>query len=304
MKVNVALLGHSGYVGSYFKEYIEVKFPYKFNLFLCDYRVLLENKLNFQKKFLKDIDLVINCAGYTGKPNVDACESKNNQLECWSGNVNIPFALGEICKKNSIDLIHISSGCIFNNEDLSSSKQFSESDVPNFSFHSPSHSYYSGTKVCGEMALGYRNKNGVWSNDDEKNIYIFRLRIPFTNSLKDERSILNKIKKYPKLLNFVNSMTYLEEFVYNILESYGNLDYGIYNLTNPNPISTKEIYEIMKEYNFCSEEKEFFDLNQFYENVKLDAPRSNCQLDTSKCSKYMSFSDTKEVLKQIIKKGE
>ncbi len=87
---------------------------------------------------------VINSAGYTGKPNVDACEQ--DKTECVRGNVILPGKLREACESLGIPLGHVSSGCIFTGtrEDGSG---FTEADAPNFSFRTDNCSFYSGTKA-------------------------------------------------------------------------------------------------------------------------------------------------------------
>ena len=55
---------------------------------------------------------IINCAGYIGKPNVDACES--NKSDTIMGNVVFPTNLANHCSTNDSTLVQISSGCIYN----------------------------------------------------------------------------------------------------------------------------------------------------------------------------------------------
>src|SRR6202044_2740324 len=56
-------------------------------------------------------EFVINAAGYTGKPNVDACET--NRAETLLGNALFPAALAHACSSLGIPFGHISSGCIY-----------------------------------------------------------------------------------------------------------------------------------------------------------------------------------------------
>ena len=71
----ILLLGANGYVAESFIEYFhENEIDYQ-ALSRADFDYTNFNNLYF---FLKNniaaIDTVINCAGYVGKPNVDACE--------------------------------------------------------------------------------------------------------------------------------------------------------------------------------------------------------------------------------------
>ena len=72
---------------------------------------------NHEQKWL------VNCVGYTGKPNVDACES--DKQTCWDLNVTFPTILADFCLQNNIKVINISSGCIYDG-----SKNYTEEDDP------------------------------------------------------------------------------------------------------------------------------------------------------------------------------
>ena len=57
---------------------------------------------------------LINCAGFTGKPNVDACESA--KYECLQGNAVLPGIIREVCEDLKIPWGHVSSGCVYSGE--------------------------------------------------------------------------------------------------------------------------------------------------------------------------------------------
>src|SRR3989338_9557175 len=59
-------------------------------------------------------DVVLNAAGVRGKPNVDWCET--NQEETILGNTKLPIIIAEACQEKNIYLLHIGSGCIFYGE--------------------------------------------------------------------------------------------------------------------------------------------------------------------------------------------
>ena len=56
--------------------------------------------------------VIINCAGFIGKPNVDACEDKLK--ETIDGNVILPHQLALSNMNRQQPFVHISSGCIYN----------------------------------------------------------------------------------------------------------------------------------------------------------------------------------------------
>ena len=106
----IYLLGGSGYVGSAYQALLTRKgVPFR-NLRRADVDytkrdVLRTALLNDRPKFL------INAAGYTGKPNVDACELHKH--ECLFGNAVLPGIVADACEDAGIPWGHVSSGCIY-----------------------------------------------------------------------------------------------------------------------------------------------------------------------------------------------
>jgi len=267
------LLGATGYVGSAFEEYFKTnQVPY------VTYGVRYGFDERSFVKFLlaNNITHVYNCAGFTGKPNVDSCELIENQVPALQANVLLPMQLLTICKKFAVKLIQISSGCIYNDTQcergLEPAHEFTENDVPNFSFHQPKHSWYSGTKALGEQLI---MGEGMYYPD----VLICRLRIPF-DSINNPRNYLNKVINYETLLNATNSFSQLEEFVAACVDLGNDNRTGIYNLTQPGYMTTKEIVDMLKVHKLVSD-KIYFKCIEHFERVAI-APRSNCVLDSSK----------------------
>lgn len=266
------LLGASGYVGSAFEQYFKsegipyvthgVRFGFDERGFV---KFLLANKIN----------RIYNCAGFTGKPNVDSCELIENKIPALQANSLLPLQLHNICTKYFIKLIQISSGCIYNDSQcekgLPPAKEFVETDTPNFSFFQPKHSWYSGTKALGEQLLV--------NNVEIYNTLICRLRIPF-NGENSNRNYINKVINYDNLLNATNSFSQLDEFVRACVDLSGSNRSGIFNLTQPGYMTTKEIVDMLKRYNLVSD-KTYFRCVEDFEKITT-APRSNCVLDSSK----------------------
>ena len=48
------------------------------------------------------IKWIINCVGFTGTPNVDACEEQKQT--CWDLNVTLPTILAQFCVKENIKI--------------------------------------------------------------------------------------------------------------------------------------------------------------------------------------------------------
>src|SRR5204862_1174075 len=63
--------------------------------------------------FLRDTkpEFLINAAGYTGKPNVDACEVA--RADTLNGNTLLPHTISQACEIANVTWGHVSSGCIY-----------------------------------------------------------------------------------------------------------------------------------------------------------------------------------------------
>ncbi len=263
----IGILGASGYVGQQFsKELVSQGTVFReYNRQRDDYYDL---KKLIEILHKDQITMLINCAGYTGKPNVDTCEY--NKDECYDANVELAKTVATACSLTDVRLLHVSSGCIYTGDN--DGKGFSEEDEPNF--HSSSEikgSFYSSTKTLGESVI-----KSSWGNS-----YIARLRIPFDGD-DSPRNYLTKLQKYEKLLEATNSISHRGDFVKACIHLFkSKSDFGIYNVVNTNPVTTSEVAELLKSegllegYALLSEE-------EFYEEVKPKAPRSNCVLNNDK----------------------
>lgn len=240
---------------------------------------LMADLSNIENKDIK----IINCAGYIGKPNVDACELA--KADCIEGNVLFPAMLSELCKQKGYQLTQISSGCIYGGYE----KDFTEKDAPNFDFQNGS--FYSGTKALAEKVVTKNNPDS----------YIFRLRIPF-DEIASPRNYLTKLLTYDNLLDAKNSLSHRADFAkYTIELIEQKVPYGIYNITNKGSATTKEVVDLMKKHLKLDKEFQFFtNLEKFMSEVT--APRSNCVLDTSKIEQYIKIRTAEEALEDALSK--
>ena len=148
----IFLLGGSGYVGSAYQALLTRKgLPFR-NVRRADFdytdRTALTELLRREKPAF-----LINAAGYTGKPNVDACEL--HKSECLMGNGVLPGIIANACTAAGVPWGHVSSGCIYTGARPDGSG-FTELDPPNFTFRTNNCSFYSGTKALGEEVLAGR----------------------------------------------------------------------------------------------------------------------------------------------------
>lgn len=282
----ILLLGGSGYVGTAFRNFLEThNITYRsISRRDTDYY----NKVNLQR-ILEELkpQIVINAAGYTGKPNVDACEI--HKSDCIQGNVLLPSLLAEACTKLNIVLGHVSSGCIYTGN-TPNGRGFTESCTPNFCFRTNNCSFYSGCKALGEECLANCPR-----------AYIWRLRIPF-NNVDSPRNYLSKILTYNRLLNARNSVSHLNEFVRACVQSYQlQIPFGTYNITNPGSVTTEEVVHLVskilkpnKTFIFFKDEMEFM-------STAATTPRSNCVLDSSKIQGFgIKLTDTLSIVEECL----
>ena len=243
------------------------------------------------KEFLrsKKPRFLINAAGYTGKPNVDACELA--KADCLDGNAVLPGTIRQVCEELKITWGHVSSGCIFSGR-RPDGGGWTEDDDPNFSFRSPPCSFYSGSKALGEEVL-----------EGAENCYIWRLRIPF-NQESNPRNYLQKLLNYDSLLEAENSVSHLDEFVQKCVECLEKeVEPDIYNMTNSDSITTRQVTDWMVEEGVTDKEFKFFENeNHFMENA-AGTPRSNCVLDTSKAQKAsIGMRPVEEAIRDSLRK--
>jgi len=292
----VVLLGGAGYVGSEFARHLAgrgLKFvaPTRAEVNYTDFTVLREFLAKTRPEFL------INSAGYTGKPNVDACEV--NKADTLQGNTLFPAAVAHACASLNIPFGHVSSGCIYSGAKVASEGQarverdltrpelqkllrknpgsfhgFIESDEPNFTFRQPPCSFYSGTKALAEEAL-----RGVGQH------YIWRLRIPF-DRFDSPRNYLSKLRNYAKVYDNVNSLSHRADFVAACVDLWQKrAAFGVYNVTNPGFVTSRQVVEMMQRIPALARPFEFWNDDAEFYRVAAKTPRSNCIMDVTKLLK-------------------
>ncbi len=263
----IYLLGGSGYVGQAYQALLNQKrIPFR-NLRRAE--IDYSNEAVLTAALERDRpEFLINAAGYTGKPNVDACEL--HKADCLFGNAVLPGIVAAACEQAGVPWGHVSSGCIFTGARPDGSG-FTEADAPNFTFRQNNCSFYSGTKALGEETLA-----------GKPNVYLWRLRIPF-NEIDNPRNYLTKLMRYSRLLEATNSISQLEEFVEATYACWEKrVPFGTYNVTNPGKVTTHEVVELIQASGVCRKEFSFFRSEDEFMHVAAKTPRSNCVMDSSK----------------------
>jgi len=289
----IVLLGESGYIGQAFAQALRERQE--------PFTALTRKELDYTRydlllKFVRETkpSFLINAAGYTGKPNVDACETA--QADTLAGNTLFPQTVAHACLVTSTPWGHVSSGCIYSGakvtidgktrieKDLSKPELkslamtnpiaihgYAETDDANFTFRHPPCSFYSGTKALAEEAIA-----GIGQS------YIWRLRIPF-DELDNPRNYLTKIQRYAKVYDNVNSISHRGDFVHACLELWERrAPFGPYNITNPGFVTTRQVVEMIKRILKPKRSFDFWQNDEEFYRVAAKTPRSNCVLDVSK----------------------
>ena len=254
----IVLIGH-GYVGKHIACELEAQG--------------LEYQWISHRDAIPSCDTIINAAGYTGSPNVDACEQYKQ--ETIDGNVIWPVQL-ELANPTT-PIVHISSGCVYGGYD----KVFNENDPPNFDFNNGS--FYSGSKALGQKLLEpFMHKS-----------FLLRIRMPF-GDYDDPKNFLTKMKKYDKLVSYDNSLSYMPDVArFAVLCATSPISRGIYNVCNPGFSNAREIVKMM------GITKEFYTEEEFKRAVI--APRSNCILSTDRISSVYTMQDIDTALTTAIR---
>jgi UDP-glucose 4,6-dehydratase len=272
----ILLLGASGYVGHAFawemhrRRYSFVPLT-RMALDYTNFDLLFDYVRKIKPEF------IINAAGYTGKPNVDACETTRE--EALFANTLLPQTVARVCLLTNTPWGHISSGGIYTGakivegggmrvvHDLNQPEirrlfeqsperlfGFTEWDEPNFCFRHAPCNFYSGTKALAEEAI-----RGIGQS------YVWRPGTPF-GERSEPRNFLWKLQHYPKVYDAIASLSHLDDFVRACLDLWEyRTPFGIYNMTNPGAVATRQVIEMVQQilrpvrrFEYWKDDKEFY----------------------------------------------
>lgn len=283
----ILLLGATGYVGTAFAQLLESRDEPFRGISRREFDYTDRDSLIGLLRGTK-ATFLINAAGYTGKPNVDACEL--HKAECLEGNAVLPGVIREACEATGTPWGHVSSGCIYTGA-RPDGRGFTEEDPPNFSFRTNNCSFYSGSKALGEECL-----------EGAEETYVWRLRIPF-NHEDSSRNYISKILRYQRLLEAENSISHLNEFVDACLNCWlKRVPYGTYNVTNTGSITTRRVTELINQHLLPDKQFDFFATEKEFMQLAAKTPRSNCIMDNSKLlAAGIEMSPVEEAVEQALK---
>jgi len=264
------LIFGNGYLGNQFNQYLKGS-------------VISSVYIKSEQDVLQEIakhqpDWIINCAGATGRPNIDWCE--NNKEKTFKSNVLMPLMIARACFEKKVKMLHLGSGCVYTGDNQG--KGFSEDHAPNFGG-----SFYSKTKALSEDML------------KDYNVLQLRLRMPIDNDLNSPRNFIRKILNYKKVINIENSMTIVDDLLKTAEYLMKKNKASIYNVVNPGPMSHKQILDLYKEFVDPKFKYTIISLDQLYEMTK--AKRSNCVLNSKKLEKEIKLPTLKDQITKIFK---
>lgn len=250
----ISLIGH-GYIGRAIAAELDAQHvPFRWH--------------HHADRWFPDGDAIINAAGYTGHPNVDACETERQA--CMLGNVAWPL----LCEARAqgLPVVHIGSGCIYEGG------EFDERDAPNFTG-----SFYALCKATAEQALKPLLRRS----------YILRIRIPF-GGRAHAKNYLTKLATYPRLVDVRNSISCVED-VARVAVHFARTEPrpGIYNVVNPGAVTARQVVAMMG-----LRKAWFATYDEFRASVR--APRSNCILNSDKLQQIYPLRHVCEALSDSI----
>jgi dTDP-4-dehydrorhamnose reductase len=201
---------------------------------------------------------VLNCAGRTGRPNVDALE--DDPSGTLRSNVLGPAVLVSACVANDVHFTHLSSGCLYTGE--KGGGGFTEEDAPNFDG-----SLYARSKAQAEVLLR------------EFDCLQLRIRLPLTGK-PHPRNLLTKLLGFESVVSVPNSVTILEDMWEPALALMAAEDTGVFNVVNP---GVERHDELLTQFQQLVDPSHAFDVITEAElQARLIAGRSNCLLSTDK----------------------
>jgi dTDP-4-dehydrorhamnose reductase len=310
----ILLLGSTGYIGQAFAAELQRRGKKFVTLSRAqtDY-----TRFDVLLKFLgeRKPEFVVNSAGYTGKPNVDACEL--DKAGTLVGNALLPQTIANACAAAGVPWGHVSSGCIFsgakiveersggsearrhldgkNGGGLPTAATRVEKNMTKPELHAlvekkspvvhgfteedtPNFTFRNPpcSFYSGTKALGEEAMIGIGQS------YIWRLRIPF-DEFDNKRNYLSKVQRYAKVYDNVNSISHRADFVKACLDTWElRAPFGIYNVTNPGYVTTRHVVEQIEKILKPARKFEFWKSDEEFYQVAAKTPRSNCVMDVSK----------------------
>jgi len=268
MNKKILIFG-KGYIGSKLQKHLNCSATGKA---IREYKDIQTEINRYQPK------IIINCIGYTGKNNVDDCEKDIDGT--MLSNTFVPILMAEAAVRNSIKLIHVSSGCIYN-YDYKKQLPIKEKLVPDFF-----ELLYSRTKIYADDVISHLS--GV------HDVLIVRIRIPLDN-VSNPKNVINKLLKYKTVIDVPNSVTYVPDLLLALEHLIKINANGIYNVVAKGGLRYPDLMDEYRKYNPRVK----------YSTISLKdlkVKRTNLILSTRKLEKSgFKVRGIKEIIKECVK---
>ena len=200
---------------------------------------------------------VVNCAGKTGRPNVDWCET--HQDETYRANVVGALVLAEQCRKRGVYLLHMGSGCIFYGPSPDPGG-WREDDVAN------PQAFYSRTKYAADLVLS-----------SLPGVAVARLRMPI-DGRPDARNLITKLAAYKDVIDVENSVTVVEDLIAVVRQLLARRAEGVFHVTNPGTLRHRDLLSLYRDLVDPSHRCSLIDERELVARGLATKARSNCVL--------------------------
>ncbi|MDO8583813.1 MAG: sugar phosphate nucleotidyltransferase, partial [bacterium] len=249
--------------------------------------VLSDARIDQKEAVLKAIDdhkpdVIVNAAGKTGKPNIDWCET--HQEETYRSNVIGPLVLAAAAAERGIHLIHLGSGCIFYGASPDP-RGWLEDDFAN------PESFYSRSKYAADLMLSRM-----------PNVAIARLRMPI-DAEPNQRNLIDKLAGYKQVINVENSATVVEDLISVIYQLAEKRATGIFHVVNPGTMRHHDLLALYQEYVDPTHACEWITNENLLARGLISRPRSNCILQSPRLAELgITMRPIQEALRDTMQK--
>jgi 3,5-epimerase/4-reductase len=203
-------------------------------------------------------EAVVNCAGKTGRPNVDWCQAHPH--ETYRSNVVGPLILAEECRKAGAYLLHMGSGCVFYGCSPHEDGAWREED------HANPVSYYSRTKYAADLSLSHLEGVGI-----------ARIRMP-VDDRPHPRNLVTKLAGYSHVVDVRNSVTVVEDLVHVVRRLVELRGRGIFHVVNPEVVCHSQILSMYRELVDSECRPTLIAEDDLVKKGLVAVRRSNCEL--------------------------
>jgi len=225
-------------------------------------------------------DAVINCAGKTGRPNVDWCET--HQSETYRANVIGALTLADACREADTYLMHLASGCIFYGE-RPGGGGWREDD------HANPSGFYSRTKYAADLVLSRL-----------PNVGIARLRMPIDDAPGD-RNLITKLSRYPEVIDVENSVTVVSDLVAAVVKLVDQRATGVFHVVNPGRMRHRDLLALYREVVDPNHDFRLIRDEDLVARGLALASRSNCVLSSDRLAALgISLRPIEEALREVM----